>query len=151
MRRLEELASPPVREMPEFKDPFKVPGTALTYKISKRLEKIALPKEPPEIIPPRVLGTVSRGALQAIGTAFFPFFPFFPPSSANLPLSTGPVATPARISRPQESRACLLKEVSAENGQVENSVVRIDGRAERNHTEGVFHGFTRSPLAAGSV
>ncbi|XP_017756295.1 PREDICTED: uncharacterized protein LOC108548041 [Eufriesea mexicana] len=68
MRRIEELASPPVREIPEVKDPFRVPATALTYKISKRLEKIALPKEPPEIIPPRILGTVSRGALQAVAS-----------------------------------------------------------------------------------
>lgn len=83
MRRLEELATPPAREMPVGRDPFKVPMTALTYKISKRLLKIAFPKVPTEIMPPRIPGKVSPAALKAVGTYFSNFFPS--PLSLSLP------------------------------------------------------------------
>lgn len=88
VRRLEELATPPAREMPVGRDPFKVPITALTYKISKRLLKIAFPKVPTEIMPPRVPGQVSPAALKAVGTYFSNFFPS--PLSLSLFLSFPP-------------------------------------------------------------
>lgn len=96
MRRLEELATPPAREMPVIRDPFKVPITALTYKISKRLLKIAFPKAPVEIMPPRIPGKVSPAALKAVGTYFHQFFPSPPPSplfASNLPLNAGEFST----------------------------------------------------------
>ncbi|XP_060817329.1 uncharacterized protein LOC132907887 [Bombus pascuorum] len=68
MRRIEELSTPPVREIPPPKDPSEVPRSALTYRITKRLQKIAYPKTVPEIIPPRILGKVSPGALRAVAT-----------------------------------------------------------------------------------
>ncbi|XP_053973293.1 uncharacterized protein LOC128873620 [Hylaeus volcanicus] len=68
MRRIEELATPLVREMPEVRDPFEVPQSALTYIISKRIESIAYPKTPPVIIPPKIPGAVRRAALKAIAS-----------------------------------------------------------------------------------
>ncbi|KOX69732.1 hypothetical protein WN51_05017 [Melipona quadrifasciata] len=67
MRRIEELSTPVTREMPRARDPFKVAKTALTYKISKRTQKIAYSKTVAEVIPPRILGAVSPAALKADG------------------------------------------------------------------------------------
>ncbi|KAK1117884.1 hypothetical protein K0M31_015555 [Melipona bicolor] len=66
MRRIEELSTPVTREMPRARDPFKVAKTALTYKISKRTQKIAYSKTVAEVIPPRILGAVSPAALKAV-------------------------------------------------------------------------------------
>ncbi|KAK9300275.1 hypothetical protein QLX08_007034 [Tetragonisca angustula] len=68
MRRIEELSTPVTREMPRARDPFKVARTALTYKISKRTQKIAYSKAVAEITPPRILGAVSPAALRAVAS-----------------------------------------------------------------------------------
>ncbi|XP_043512999.1 uncharacterized protein LOC122530258 isoform X2 [Frieseomelitta varia] len=68
MRRIEELSTPVTREMPRARDPFKVARTALTYKISKRTQKIAYSKTMAEITPPRILGAVSPAALRAVAS-----------------------------------------------------------------------------------
>ncbi|XP_076237786.1 testicular haploid expressed gene [Calliopsis andreniformis] len=68
VRRLEELSTPVVRELPDVRDPFTVSQAALTYKITTRLQKIAYPKTVPEIIPPQIPGTVSPAALRAIAS-----------------------------------------------------------------------------------
>ncbi|XP_076760321.1 testicular haploid expressed gene [Xylocopa sonorina] len=68
MRRIEDLATPVARELPEARDPFMVPETALKYRASKRIRKIAYPKTLPEIPSPRILGKVSPAALQAIAS-----------------------------------------------------------------------------------
>ncbi|CAD1480932.1 unnamed protein product [Heterotrigona itama] len=68
MRRIEELSTPVTREMPPPKDPSKVARTALTYKISKRTQKIAYSKTVAEITPPRILGAVSPAALKAVAS-----------------------------------------------------------------------------------
>lgn len=108
MRRLEELATPPAREMPVGRDPFKVPMTALTYKISKRLLKIAFPKVPTEIMPPRIPGKVSPAALKAVGTYFSNFFPS--PLFLSLPPPRFQLATQrGRKIFDRSRRACLLK------------------------------------------
>lgn len=119
MRRLEELATPPAREIPSIRDPFKVPITALTYKISKRLLKIAFPKAPVEIMPPRIPGKVSPAALKAVGTYFSNFFLLsFPPppslSSLRFQLATqrGRIFDGSRVAR------VYLKLLELENGQV---------------------------------
>lgn len=112
VRRLEELATPPAREMPVGRDPFKVPITALTYKISKRLLKIAFPKVPTEIMPPRVPGQVSPAALKAVGTYFSNFFPssLFLSFSLSLPPPRFQLATQrGRKIFDGSRRACLLK------------------------------------------
>lgn len=125
MRRLEELATPPAREIPSIRDPFKVPITALTYKISKRLLKIAFPKAPVEIMPPRIPGKVSPAALKAVGTYFSNFFLLsFPPPLpllSSLPTCHSTRTNFRRISR----RACLLKTVGVGKWpSLENSLVR---------------------------
>lgn len=119
MRRLEELATPPAREMPVGRDPFKVPMTALTYKISKRLLKIAFPKVPTEIMPPRIPGKVSPAALKAVGTYFSNFFPSplflsFSPSpllASNLPLNADEKFSTGFVAR-------VYLKLELENGQV---------------------------------
>lgn len=66
MARLESLALPVVRDLPEMRDPFAVDPDALTYTITKRIESLAVPKFAPEI-EARIPGAVSAGALKAIG------------------------------------------------------------------------------------
>ncbi|KZC12564.1 hypothetical protein WN55_03317 [Dufourea novaeangliae] len=68
VRRIEELSTPTSRDVPEPRDPFAVPATALVYKISRRLSKIAKSKTPSETAPPRIPGKVSPAALKAKAT-----------------------------------------------------------------------------------
>ncbi|XP_043253352.1 uncharacterized protein LOC122397919 [Colletes gigas] len=68
MRRIEELATPLIRELPDVRDPFTVPESALTYIITSRMAEIAYPKTLPEIVPPRIPGAVSQAALKAIAS-----------------------------------------------------------------------------------
>lgn len=108
------MATPPTREMPVSRDPFKVPITALTYKISKRLLKIAFPKVPVEIMPPRIPGKVSPAALKAVGTYFSNFFPLpllSPLLTSNLPLNADEKFSTDLV-------ACVYLKLELENGQV---------------------------------
>ncbi|EZA47811.1 hypothetical protein X777_15244 [Ooceraea biroi] len=66
MERLASMALPVIRQVPDVKEPFTVALSALTYKISKRTERLAIRKKQPEILP-RIPGTVSPAALKAIG------------------------------------------------------------------------------------
>lgn len=68
VRRLEELSTPVARELPEVRDPFTVSPTALTYKASKRIIKIAYSKTEPDVQPPKIPGEVSPAALKAVAT-----------------------------------------------------------------------------------
>ncbi|XP_076394224.1 testicular haploid expressed gene isoform X2 [Megachile rotundata] len=66
MRRIEELSTPSMREIPLPKDPFTVPQTALIYRISKRMVELSQPREVPDIAEMfRIPGYVSPAALEA--------------------------------------------------------------------------------------
>ncbi|RLU23943.1 hypothetical protein DMN91_004151 [Ooceraea biroi] len=67
MERLASMALPVIRQVPDVKEPFTVALSALTYKISKRTERLAIRKKQPEILP-RIPGTVSPAALKAIAS-----------------------------------------------------------------------------------
>ncbi|KOC59293.1 hypothetical protein WH47_11479 [Habropoda laboriosa] len=67
-RRIEELSSPVSRDVPEGKDPFTVPKTALIYRITKRLQTLAQHKSTPETPAPRNLGEVNKSALKAVAS-----------------------------------------------------------------------------------
>ncbi|XP_076548640.1 testicular haploid expressed gene isoform X2 [Osmia lignaria lignaria] len=68
MRRIEELSVPSMREMPPPKDPFTVPITALTYKITKRLDQISQPRQLEGAGSARMPGAVSPAALEAVAS-----------------------------------------------------------------------------------
>ncbi|XP_078049788.1 testicular haploid expressed gene [Augochlora pura] len=67
-QRLEELSAPVSRELPDVRDPFAVPPSALTYKISSRTAELARHRDPRMHLAPRALGVVSRAALAAVAT-----------------------------------------------------------------------------------
>lgn len=62
------LALPRIRHEIKLKDPFEVPPRALTYRITKRMERLAVRKKRPEI-PLRIPGAVSPAATKAIGNS----------------------------------------------------------------------------------
>lgn len=119
MRRIDDLSTPVVKEMPEVRDIGQVPESALTYQITRRIQEIAYPKRREGITSHKMAGEVSPAALRAIGTQIlrFSFFPSQPTvSSANLPLGAVARITPGLLIK--------LEGVNTKNGQVENSVVR---------------------------
>lgn len=67
--RLDWLALPTIRPMPKLREAFEVKPRALIYKITKRMERLAVHKKPPRI-PLRILGAVSPAAMKAIGRAY---------------------------------------------------------------------------------
>ncbi|XP_024944793.1 uncharacterized protein LOC107271754 [Cephus cinctus] len=66
--RVEFLSMPVTKDSPESRDPFKVPPSALTYVITKRIKEIAFKKNPPEYIPPKIPGAVSPAAVKAVAS-----------------------------------------------------------------------------------
>ncbi|XP_072755671.1 uncharacterized protein Theg [Anoplolepis gracilipes] len=58
------LALPTIRAAPRIKDPWKVSAHALAYRITKRMESLAVRKKPPKI-QLRIPGAVSPAALKA--------------------------------------------------------------------------------------
>ncbi|XP_012278080.1 uncharacterized protein LOC105698418 [Orussus abietinus] len=68
MKLIESLAQPVGREVGEVRDPFRVAKGALNYKITDRVRRLAVRKNPPEIHAPRIPGGVSRAATRAIAT-----------------------------------------------------------------------------------
>ncbi|XP_067209058.1 uncharacterized protein Theg isoform X2 [Linepithema humile] len=67
MERVDWLALPLIREIPKFRDTFEVEPRALTYKITKRMERLAARRKQPEI-PMRTPGAVSPAAMKAIAS-----------------------------------------------------------------------------------
>lgn len=67
MERMYFLALPAIRVLPKIKDPSKVAARALTYRITKRTERLAALKKRPEI-QLRTPGAVSPAAMEAIGS-----------------------------------------------------------------------------------
>ncbi|XP_029177302.1 testicular haploid expressed gene protein-like [Nylanderia fulva] len=67
IERINFLALPAIRVPPKFRDPFKVPARALTYRISKRTERLAVRKKGPEI-QLRIPGAVTPAAMKAIAS-----------------------------------------------------------------------------------
>ncbi|XP_012054100.1 PREDICTED: uncharacterized protein LOC105617137 [Atta cephalotes] len=67
LERVYFLALPLIRKDIVLKDPFKVAEHALTYIISKRMERLSIRKIRPEI-PLRIPGAVSPAAMKAIGS-----------------------------------------------------------------------------------
>ncbi|TGZ51039.1 Uncharacterized protein DBV15_00708 [Temnothorax longispinosus] len=68
LERVYFLALPTIKHEPRLRDPFEVSPRALTYRITKRVEKLATRKKDPEI-PLRIPGAVSPAATKAIGTS----------------------------------------------------------------------------------
>ncbi|XP_076177126.1 testicular haploid expressed gene [Ptiloglossa arizonensis] len=68
MTRIDELAVPMIRKSPETRDPFVVPKSALVYKISKNLVKLAFPRTQRDTGTPRIPGSVNPAALKAIAS-----------------------------------------------------------------------------------
>ncbi|EFN72632.1 hypothetical protein EAG_06816, partial [Camponotus floridanus] len=64
VERMHFLALPAIRELPKIKDPSKVAERALTYRITKRTERLAVLKKRPEI-QLRTPGAVSPVAMKA--------------------------------------------------------------------------------------
>ncbi|CAL1674885.1 unnamed protein product [Lasius platythorax] len=82
------LALPTIRAPLKIKDPFKVPARALTYRITKRTERLAVRKKWPEI-QLQMPGAVSPAAMKAIGSTHALLF--------NSILVVSPPAIPCRF------------------------------------------------------
>ncbi|KYM97034.1 hypothetical protein ALC62_12299 [Cyphomyrmex costatus] len=67
MERVYFLALPTIQREPPLRDPFEVSERALTYRMTKRTEKLAIRKKRPEI-PLRIPGAVSPAATKAIAS-----------------------------------------------------------------------------------
>lgn len=67
MERVYFLALPMVRHKPMLRDPFEVSERALTYRMTKRIEKLATRKKRPEVSF-RIPGAVSPAATKARGS-----------------------------------------------------------------------------------
>jgi len=67
MERMYFLALPTIQALPKIKDPLKVSARALTYRITKRTERLAALKKRPEI-QLRMPGAVSPSAMKTIGS-----------------------------------------------------------------------------------
>lgn len=67
---METLSQPITRKIPEMKDLFAVAPHALTYKISKRMEKLSFRRKLSEVFL-RMPGAVSPAALKAIGKYYY--------------------------------------------------------------------------------
>ncbi|XP_076276409.1 testicular haploid expressed gene [Lasioglossum baleicum] len=67
-QRIEELSAPMSRELPDVRDPFVVPASALNYNITERVAQLARHRDLPAGLPPRIPGTVSKTALAAQAT-----------------------------------------------------------------------------------
>ncbi|XP_025987895.2 uncharacterized protein LOC105204613 [Solenopsis invicta] len=65
--RLYFLALPQIRHAPKAKDPLEMMSRALTYRITKRIESLAVRRKLPEM-PLRIPGAVSPAATKAIGS-----------------------------------------------------------------------------------
>ncbi|KAL6444592.1 hypothetical protein ACFW04_002005 [Cataglyphis niger] len=76
IERINSLALPLVREIPKIRDPLVVSRQALRYRITKRIQSLAVEKERPEIkllIP----GAVRPAAMKAIGNIRTHFYSTF--------------------------------------------------------------------------